>query len=340
MKILMNNQTHSKHASQHSSRRGFTLVELLVVVSIMLILAGITLTTINVTMDEERIGTGARQVQAFLEGARDRAIYAREPRGVRFIIDQNLSDLGSASPYVAPKYYCKSMVYIGPPSKFSEGFVSVYNNLSNSSDPNNLLLISLPTNRWHKLYRRGLLVDGARIRIFNTAETSWYTLRIIDDESNNFSTTGVKGDIDITKLKLTRAFLGSSLKNQRYELELEPTVLPDQEPRPFASGVVLDMSNSQVPTSWRTPQTNFRDVKLDILFATNGTVIGSAASVGSIHLLLADIVDTTQARGIGDPTKEGNEQIISVHTKTGNTQTNAVARRSPADPFYYAETGK
>ncbi|VAX41870.1 hypothetical protein MNBD_PLANCTO02-2907, partial [hydrothermal vent metagenome] len=308
---MMNSSTPKKNPvqprqqswqSKRSSRLAFTLVELLVVMSILLILAGITLATINVTMNSERIGMGSRQVQAFIEGARDRALHAGQPRGVRFIIDQNLSDSPGAT---NPKFYCRSMVYIGPPTLLNNGFVSVDTSLPNTE------LTSFPSN-WNNYYQRGLLADGARIRIFNSTETNWYILKIVDDGSGN-----------ISQVFLTRSFTGSSSTGQSYELQLEPAVLPLQEPRQFAQGIVIDVANSDVPTSWRSG-TTFQNTKLDIMYGPNGAVFGPAASSGSIHLLLADIVDTAQGRGPGDPNKEGGEQIISIITKTGTTSTHAV----------------
>ena len=69
-----------------TARRGFTLIELLVAISILLILSALTFTMVNVTMDSDRIRSGSREVQSYLEGARNQAIYAKAPRGVRFLV--------------------------------------------------------------------------------------------------------------------------------------------------------------------------------------------------------------------------------------------------------------
>src|SRR5262245_58618324 len=72
-------------------RDGFTLVELLVVVGILLIVAAMTLSVVSVAMNGDRTRGAARQVQSYLEGARGRAIYGGKNKGnnyqtgVRFI---------------------------------------------------------------------------------------------------------------------------------------------------------------------------------------------------------------------------------------------------------------
>jgi len=94
-------------------RRGFTLVELLVVVGIALLLTTFTVLGINFTFESERVRSGSRQLQSMLEGARDRAIFAREPRGVRFLLDNDPLNGRKVS----------SMVYIGAGEEWREGSI-------------------------------------------------------------------------------------------------------------------------------------------------------------------------------------------------------------------------
>ena len=68
------------------NRHAFTLVEMLVVITVLLVLAGVTVTSINVALEGERVRSSARQLQSYLLGARDRAAYSQLPRGVRFEI--------------------------------------------------------------------------------------------------------------------------------------------------------------------------------------------------------------------------------------------------------------
>src|SRR5688500_14039008 len=90
------------------NRQGFTLIELLVVIGILVVLTTLTVMLVNITQNEDRIRAGAAQVQSYLEGARDRAIHAGEPRGVRFLPDTN-------TPNVAT-----SLIYIGAPTIYGD----------------------------------------------------------------------------------------------------------------------------------------------------------------------------------------------------------------------------
>ena len=358
---------HQQIQSQPLQRAGFTLIELMVVILILMLIAGMTYSAINITADAERIGTGARQLQAYLEGARNRAVYAKEPRGVRFLPNPNDSSTST------------SMVFIGPPALYTSNKVSI--NMSTRE-------VTTAAN-WDNLFQRGLLVNGARIRIFDkysTKSSHWYTL--------NLTPTTPTGTL--TQAHLSRSFIvantfTSASQGLSYELQLQPTVLPNQEPRQFAKGIVLDIGSSNPP-----------NVK-DILFAPNGTIYGTAAANGRIHYVLADQVDTAKnlspgegyltdnfwapstSYNVGDrvrPTitttfslvctnagtsdstepvwpgnpnqgdtvndssvtwqvrvqREGEERIITVTTKTGAVTTYPV-NQGTADPFKFAETG-
>ena len=109
----------------HSSRIGFTLIELLVVVTIVLILMSFTVAAVNFTLNAERVSSATRQVQSYLEGARDRAILANEPRGVRFMIDGELATslnegLVSAG-QLSPPAVITSMMYVRPGGTMGSG---------------------------------------------------------------------------------------------------------------------------------------------------------------------------------------------------------------------------
>lgn len=65
-------------------RRGFTLVELLVVILIVGILAGIALPVILPTLDTRRLREASRTVTSYLNGARDTAMRNGRPVGVMF----------------------------------------------------------------------------------------------------------------------------------------------------------------------------------------------------------------------------------------------------------------
>ena len=109
-------------------RRGFTLVELLIVVTILLLLTTFTVVAVDFTFEAERVRAGARQVQSALGGARDRAIKAREARGIRFLLDsvdleQDLN--GDGVPDIGNGRMVSSMVYIGAAESWHEGEITL-----------------------------------------------------------------------------------------------------------------------------------------------------------------------------------------------------------------------
>ena len=114
-------------------RSGFTLVELLVVVTVLLILMVMTVAAIDFTFTSERVRSATRQVQSALEGARDRAIFAKETRGLRLLIepgeDRNGNGIldpgedynGNGSLDVGNPRIVTSMIYVGGSKDWSEG---------------------------------------------------------------------------------------------------------------------------------------------------------------------------------------------------------------------------
>ena len=99
--------------------RGFTLIELLVVIFIILLVSVVTLPTIIPAYNHRQIGESARILQAALVGARDSAIRANAPRGIRLLRDpvfNNPTQMLGSNRWVA----------IEPAPDYSEGRVLVY----------------------------------------------------------------------------------------------------------------------------------------------------------------------------------------------------------------------
>jgi prepilin-type N-terminal cleavage/methylation domain-containing protein len=69
-------------------RAGFTLVELLVVITIILIVSIASIPVVMPALNERRVSSGALLLQAELTRARDTAIRANAPRGVRLLPDR------------------------------------------------------------------------------------------------------------------------------------------------------------------------------------------------------------------------------------------------------------
>jgi prepilin-type N-terminal cleavage/methylation domain-containing protein len=71
--------------------RGFTLVELLVVIFIIVLVSAVTLPVVLPAISHREVSEAARIFQAALVGVRDAAIRAKEPRGLRLLPDPALT---------------------------------------------------------------------------------------------------------------------------------------------------------------------------------------------------------------------------------------------------------
>lgn len=301
------------------------MIELLVAMGIFLLLSVMTFTLVAVTISRDRVRAGSRQTQSFLEGARDRAIYAGEIRGVRFLLDQNGPTSGG-NPLTA-----NSMVYLGAPGDLTgqiQVIVDPGTGFPRLIDP---ISGALELTEWDRLRNRGLIPapapQTAQIRIDEGGgQLAFYT--VFFDGANWL---------------LTKDFAGTTGVDVDYEMDLQPAVLPNQEPSLLPAGVAIDLESSQLPRSWDAPAPFA--ARLDILFSPRGTVAGTDASSGLVHLVLRDTVDVDLGRPLGQDTGanaiEGDEVIVTVAPTTGNVSSHPVQPQSAGpDQFFYAETGE
>jgi prepilin-type N-terminal cleavage/methylation domain-containing protein len=347
---------HVRSPSRHHPLAGFTLIELLVAVSILLLLTVITVVSVDFTFDQDRVRGVQRQVQSYLAGARDRAIYANAPRGVRFLLDPENNHAVS------------SMVYIGAPDSFADGGLTFDPDFT--GDASAQVVAHVDTTRvWETLGTRGLLGIGSRVKI----DDSWY--RVV---SKVFPRTRTSTSQVYSCLRLDRPVpqYSNSVVLVPYEAELRATILPGSEPVVFPQNVRIDLDGSRVPSQWRP--TTFAGAYgaqqyLDVLFSPRGSLTGETAAVGTLHLLVAsraDLVNWTQVLGrrsgayntgayllpivpANDPTSVNaivtNEvTIVSVAAGTGRVSTHPVdptnvvlpTEQIADDPFRYAEVGE
>lgn len=352
-------------------RAAFTLLELLIAISILLILLAITATAIRVNSEADRIRGGARTLQSYLLGAKDRAIYAQAPRGVRFLRDD-------ANPRTV-----KSMVYVEPTEPWT-GQVSILPvdgvaaNWNTNTNPMRRVRLR-DTNQipnWSQLASRGLLTAGLRVRIPANTRGTWYVIQSV-------SVGGANQDILLTT-EIRNPVSSGQLFDQA-EIELPPSVMQNAEPVPLPRGVVIDLdrcspnpnaangAGTRLPPSWRvgppvgTASFSYTN-RMDLMFSPRGSVAGLAAASGVVHFYLTDqaAADLTLNAGFGAnpaaPYPAGIEastpipdkMLVSVFTRTGSVLVSPVnttdirinATGLPGadgyadDPLYYSERGE
>jgi hypothetical protein len=278
----------------------------LISISIMLILAVITIRLVNTSLDSDRLKTGSREVQSYLAGARDRAIYAGQPRGVRFIPDAN------------DPYSIRSFVYIGAPTNFTDTqpMTVLANGLTISPS-------AATATTFGTLANRGLLLAGAQITLGGAATSGgsynsiapnpistapvWLantvyplgtlvqpgtanghtyvsTATTTGTNSGTSGTTpptwptttgGTVPDNTLTWTEfswtLTKSYTGTSPTT--YTVQLAPVPLPSEQPRTLPQNIVIDLRTSVLPQNWPGPPTAAST--FDVLFSPAGTVIGA-----------------------------------------------------------------
>ncbi|MFH1302254.1 MAG: prepilin-type N-terminal cleavage/methylation domain-containing protein [Planctomycetota bacterium] len=301
------------------NRAGFTLVEILVVISILAILTVMTVTSINFALSTDLTRSASRQVQSYLAGARDRAIYAKAPRGVRFMLDPN-------NPTAVT-----SMVYIAPSPYWEQGIIRMERTDSDSNgvaDSADIYYVRGDGTDWATLYSRGMIKENTRIKIPGDDSGSWYVI--------NVSGSGVSGGTELFRLTTAYRDAGTSEPDEvvafspgsgpsTYQLELPPVVLSGVEPTLLPNNTGIDLDRSFIPPSWQPSLDTFHvslgpdgspgkagvdddtsggaddngellwpgtddyrlySSQLDLMFSPRGSILGSEASTGKIHFVI------------------------------------------------------
>lgn len=163
-------------------QNGFTLVELMIAMGILLILTTLSVAVYTTTSSADRIRSSARQVQSSFGGARDREIKAVRTnpgarRGLRLLVD-------AGDPTTVT-----SMVYVGFDANWTDGQIVIGRadlNNDGAADADVVRTLRgwpkydpitgiITVTGWLNLYNQGLLTDGCRIRIPANTGT-WYTV--------------------------------------------------------------------------------------------------------------------------------------------------------------------
>lgn len=124
---------------QSEARKGFTLIELMIVILIVSIISALALPTILPAIGHRQVSESARMIQGMIVGARDAAVKRNAPSGFRLIPDPQFTGIGpatyevgsvaTANPYhgimdPSQPLACSRIVPIEPAPNYSEGFIN------------------------------------------------------------------------------------------------------------------------------------------------------------------------------------------------------------------------
>ncbi|APZ92826.1 pilus assembly FimT family protein [Fuerstiella marisgermanici] len=310
------------------TRRGFTLVELLVVIGILVLILSMTIYGVSYARDADRVSGAAGQIQSYLAGARDRAIYQKEPRGVRFFVDPVNTRAVTAMAYIKPgdKW----------PLSSAPGQVSLERldlDGDNNPDSPNVTVVRGVGQGWWQLKRRGLIIDGSLIEI-PAGSNSWYG---VNTSLIDITVPPTPTEILLLQIPFSEPGDASSViarEGETYRIQLPAQLLP-REPSILPEGVVLDLDGSQIPIAWRPGVLDSEgqfSPYMDVFFSPRGNVIGAAAAAGLIHLYVCDDVDsqTLKDQWIAsiNPAADGNP---SSPLDTFELQVRGASKFIPAD---------
>lgn len=331
---------------------GFTLVELLIVIVIMLLITAAAIGTAIPALRDRRVREASRTLQAVLIGARDRALASGQVRGVRLIRS------------VADPWEVDTLMYVGAPDPYGVGLVDVNPNTrevrpvgGGGIDPH-----------WEH-------IDPGADQTPGTVDD---VIRVVDGQAFiRFNFTGPfyrvlqvnRGASPATLLLDPSEPVPPELLAVPYQIFNPPQPLAETPTRlpadtvidvrtevpvshPLSGNPQVDVPRSRnIPNQLPPPAyiTNnippIRWPAMDILFGPNGAVVGPAAAVPYIHFWVGERGDKGNAgpdgvygvSGSGVPDDVGPRgafRLVTLNTRTGDVIVNELAAFTGSRPGF------
>ncbi len=310
-------------------RAGFTLVELLVAMSILVVLATLTVSGFRSTQDADRVGEAASTLRAALEGARSRAIRFEEKRGIRLLLDPT------------DKRRVTSVVQLveGEEIRGKLRFEFDYDESGDTDSMGKWRVIQQAPKpgeredfiRWKDLQDKGYLRAGTTISVGNDTFTiqrfsasgagDGGVALVLNEaylKAENTSGDWVPKDADPDDVSSPGTFgLDGSVASRAvpYSLKLAPTPLEGAAPVTFPVNTCIDLDGSNVPDTWRPSRNGTgalgssagtygpenkasvnSPLAMDIMFTQRGVVDRELVGEGFLQFRMAHVQDVLDAR--------------------------------------------
>jgi prepilin-type N-terminal cleavage/methylation domain-containing protein len=300
---LRNPGRGTEDSTPATRRRAFTLVELLIVITLLLVLLGLTIVFVPRFQENQRVSQGATSVQSTLLIVKQRALRDRVPTGVRF-------PRGLNNPL-----WITEMQYIQQPEDFSGGTAETISDY-------------LPNQAPAVTFKGVSLTGFSDPTLWEVQPGDWLELRGggLIRRITSIDPGGTQATLD--QLAPTSPVLYRVAPTKNYRIIRAPRVTAD-DPVQLPDSVAIDLTVVGDPKkkSEYTPQVTQH---FDILFAPSGEVIGPAARFDKIILWVRDT-----SLGV----TEGGPTLICIYTRSGAIAAHPVDVQG-ADYYSFTQDGR
>jgi len=322
------------------SRSGFTLLELLVVIGVILVLATLALFIAPRLNDDQRIVRGSDLIQGWMLIQKQRAHRDQVPRGIRLV--QNTDNPGFVS----------EMFYIEQPEDWKGGSLQVPSPFVPGDPPIPPGVPPLATafiaNK--DLVNEGVVSAGDHLVLdsYETVPLNSHRIFLAQYLPTNGSrpagTRFILGAADGTAFRGVAGPIGPGETN--FRIVRQPRVMVGEQPLQLPKECVIDLAGNTIggipypALTTDAGNTVLPGGSLDIIFGSRGQVIGANAIGGKIILRM---------RGVGAdnmrPSDQGDQLLITIHTRTGLITSHPVNLDPPFglpghDPYRFVRDGK
>jgi prepilin-type N-terminal cleavage/methylation domain-containing protein len=315
------------------ARAAFTLVELLVVMFLLALLAGLTFLLVPNINDQSRAPRGAVMLQQWLQIAKNNAMRDRTNWGVRLTV---ITITDPTNPN-ATLTVATDAQYIQQPGDFVvvPGVADPFNIGGTLPFRRVLTLATDPT-------LKTVVLEGAAGADFSggfTDRTLWPVQTGDYLEVNGGLPRYIASVTNATTLTLASplpAAIPAGNPTMNYRIIRSPRVQGEDQLQ-MPGDVIIDLGTNTTynnPLPWNTvtdPVTNTTTSTLDILFSPSGAVIGRGTSGDSIYLWVRDSLL---------PLFQGDNTLVAVQVRTGSVFAFPVDNTPGGDPYSIAKTGR
>jgi prepilin-type N-terminal cleavage/methylation domain-containing protein len=301
-------------------RTGFTLVEMLVVIILILILATLTVALTPKIAGEQKVAKGAEQIQGMLLIAKNRAKRDQIPTGVRLIPDPN-----------NPKHV-RELQYIQQPDDFVGG-------ADHSVPPDPLIgrmravgaVASMKQDPKNADFWGGF---GA------TSPAVWPIQPGDYLELNGGGSVHRIRQVYQYRLELDSSVLHNADWTLQWRIIRRPRLLIGETPVLLAQDIVLDLTTNAPPPPptggyGNTLPTPNPDGSIDLMFSPSGALLNAPGSQNFIALWVRDA--TGDSHLIGEPL------LVAIYKRTGFIAAHPVdvtGAQSTNQPYTFVTDGK